>query len=423
MSDYRQMWADLGLDLEAHDRLLEALPPTYHDVYLTQPHRPRGMEYFDFVVNEIHGLRIQELQQHKQQGGKVIGTFCVFVPEEIIRAAGGICIGLCSGLETGSGEVDKVLPRQVCPLIRSFMGFKLGKICPYFESCDLVVGETTCDGKKKAFELLADYIPVHVMETPQMKRERDYQFWREEIKEFAAKIEEITGQKITAASLKQCISDTNAKRRALLRLAGLRRHRPAPISGKDSLLIEQIAMYDDVARFTQQVNRLCDELEERVKAGTGVAPAKAPRLIVSGTPMAIPNWKVPHIIESTGAVIVAEEMCTGLRYFEGLVPEDASSLEEAYAGLARRYLNINCAVFTPNTDRTQRIMELVQEYQADGVIHVSLSFCDPYSIEANRVEKACRQAGIPLLKLETDYGQEDTEQLKTRVEAFLEILK
>lgn len=412
-----------GLDLDAHDQLLQALPPTYHDVYLTQTNRPQKMDYFDFVVNEIHGLRIQELQQHKQQGGKVIGTFCVFVPEEIVRSAGGICIGLCSGLETGSGEVEKILPRQICPLIKSFMGFKLGKICPYFESCDLVVGETTCDGKKKAFELLNDYIPVHVMETPQMKRERDYKLWLKEIKDFAVKIEDITGQKITAASLKQSIIDTNAKRQALLRLASLRRHKPAPISGKDSLLIEQIAMYDDVTRFTQKVNELCDELEERINSGTGVAPANAPRIILSGTPMAIPNWKVPHIIESTGAIIVAEEMCTGLRYFEGLVPEDASSLEEAYANLAQRYLNINCAVFTPNNNRTQRLMELVEEYQADGVIHVNLSFCDPYSIEATQVEKACRQAGIPILKLETDYGQEDTEQLKTRVEAFCEMLR
>ena len=92
-NDYRQMWDSIGVDLEAHDQLMNVLPTTYGHVYMSQENRPEGMEYFDFVVSEVHGLRIQELQEHKAAGGKVIGAFCVFVPEEIIRAAGGICGG------------------------------------------------------------------------------------------------------------------------------------------------------------------------------------------------------------------------------------------------------------------------------------------------------------------------------------------
>lgn len=423
MSNYNEMWRSLGLNLEAHDQLLQVLPPTYHDVYLTQSNRPRNMEYFDFVVNEIHGLRIQELQEHKQKGGKVVGAFCVFVPEEIVRAAGGICIGLCSGVEIGAAEAEQVLPRNICPLIKSFMGFKLAKVCPYFESCDLVVGETTCDGKKKAFEILNDYVPVHVMETPQMKKERDRDLWLQEVKDFARLIEETTGNRISAAALARSIDEVNGKRRALRRLAELRKCDPAPISGKDSLLIEQIAMYDDVARFTAKVNQLCDELEQRVQAGEGVFPAGTPRVIVTGTPMAIPNWKVPHIIETSGAVIVAEELCTGLRYFENEVAGDATELDGLLENVAARYLGINCAVFTPNPGRLEKLVQLVKEYNAAGVIHCSLSFCDPYAVEANRVEKILKQEGIPLLKIDTGYDQEDAGQLKTRIEAFVEMLK
>jgi benzoyl-CoA reductase/2-hydroxyglutaryl-CoA dehydratase subunit BcrC/BadD/HgdB len=423
MSNYSEMWSSLGLNLEAHDQLLKVLPPTYHDVYLTQPNRPKNMEYFDFVVNEIHGLRIQELQEHKKAGGKVIGAFCVFVPEEIVRAAGGICIGLCSGIDIGTAEAEQVLPRNICPLIKSFMGFKLAKICPYFESCDLVVGETTCDGKKKAFEILNDYVPVHVMETPQMKKGRDRDLWLEEVKDFARLVEETTGNQISAATLARSINEVNGKRRALRRLADLRKCDPAPISGKDSLLIEQIAMYDDVERFTAKVNQLCDELEQRVQAGEGVFPAKTPRVIVTGTPMAIPNWKVPHIIETSGAVIVAEELCTGLRYFENEVAEEASGLDDMLENVAARYLGINCAVFTPNPGRLEKLVQLVKEYNAGGVIHCTLSFCDPYAVEANRVEKMLKQEGIPLLKIETGYDQEDAGQLKTRIEAFVEMLK
>lgn len=423
MGDYRKMWQELGLDMENHDRLLNALPSTYHDVYLVQENRPRGMEYFDFVVNEIHGLRIKELQEHRSKGGKVIGTFCVFVPEEIIRAAGGICIGLCSGIEVGGAEAEKVLPRNICPLIKSFMGFKLAKVCPYFESSDMIVGETTCDGKKKAFEILNDYVPVHIMETPHMKKERDRELWREEVKDFARLMEEFTGNNISAASLTRSVKEVNEKRRALQRLAELRKSDPAPISGKDSLLIEQIAMYDDVARFTARVNELCDELEKRVQNGEGVFPAKTPRVIVTGTPMAIPNWKVPHIIETSGAVIVAEELCTGLRYFENEVQEGAGEIDDILRNIADRYLGINCAVFTPNTGRLERLIQLVKDYRAGGVIHCSLSFCDPYAVEANRVEKALKEENIPLLKIETGYDQEDAGQLKTRIEAFIEMIK
>lgn len=423
MSNYRKMWQDLGIDMESHDQLLQVLPPTYHEVYLMQENRPQAMDYFDFVINEIHGLRIQELQGHKAGGGKVIGTFCVFVPEEIIRAAGGICIGLCSGIDIGGAEAEKVLPRNICPLIKSFMGFKLARVCPYFESSDMVVGETTCDGKKKAFEILNDYIPVYVMETPNMKKDRDREFWREEVKDFAHVVEELTGRCISAPNLSRSIREVNEKRRALMRLAELRKNDPAPLSGKDSLLIEQIAMYDDVARFTARVNKLCDELEKRIESGKGVFPEKTPRVIVTGTPMAVPNWKVPHIIETSGAVIVAEELCTGMRYFENEVLEEGPDINTLMENIADRYLGINCAVFTPNTGRLERLLELVKEYKADGVIHCALSFCDPYAVEANRVEKTLKEENIPVLKIETGYDREDVGQLKTRVEAFIEMIK
>lgn len=421
--NYRQMWESIGVDLEAHDQLLNVLPPTYGQVYMSQENRPEGMEYFDFVISEVHGLRIQELQEHKAAGGKVIGAFCVFVPEEIVRAAGGICVGLCSGIEIGAAKAEKVLPRNICPLIKSFMGFKLGRVCPYFESCDMVVGETTCDGKKKAFEILNDYVPVHMMETPQMKRDKDKELWRSEVQDFLIEVEKFTGNKVTSESLRQSIKDINGKRRALLRLSELRKNNPSPISGKDCLLIEQIAMYDDVLRFTAELNTLCDELEVRVKEGNGVGKAGAARLIVSGTPMALPNWKVPHVIETSNAVIVAEEMCTGLRYFENLVPENGETVNDMVCKIAARYLDINCACFTPNKPRMDKLVQLAGDYKADGIIHCSLAFCDPYLIEANRVEKALQEHNIPLLKLETDYGQEDSGQIKTRVEAFLEMIE
>ncbi len=423
MADWCQMWEALGLNLEAHDQLLNALPPIYQEVYLDQENRPEKMDYFDLVVTEIHGLRIKELQDIKSNGGKIVGTFCVYVPEEIVLAAGGTCIGLCGGVDVGADEAEKVLPRNICPLIKSFMGFKLSRICPYFESCDVVVGETTCDGKKKAFEVLSDFTNVYVMETPQRKEESDRTLWFSEVKRFKEMIEDLTGNKITEEGLMEAIRKVNNKRKALQRLAELRKADPPPISGKDALLIEQIAFYDDVERFTQKVNELCDELEERVKQGVGVVPKGTTRIVVSGTPMAIPNWKVPHIIETSGAVIVAEELCTGLRYFQDLTPEANGSVEAMLKNIAERHIGIDCAVYTPNTERAEKVARLFREYGAHGVVHYVLSFCDPYAVESYQIEKVAKKENIPLLKIETDYSQEDVGQLKTRVEAFLEMLK
>jgi benzoyl-CoA reductase/2-hydroxyglutaryl-CoA dehydratase subunit BcrC/BadD/HgdB len=390
---------------------------------MSQEGRLKGMEYMDFVLSEVHGLRIKELQDAKAAGRKVVGTFCVFVPEEITLAADAIQVGLCAGAEVGSQAAEKVLPRNTCALIKSFVGFKLSRLCPYIESCDLIVGETTCDGKKKAYEIFADYAPVHVMEIPQMKRSQDRDLLKAEVLRYKDEIERLTGTTITAARLKSAIKLVNDRRRVLQRLTALRTASPAPISGRDALLINQISFYDDPVRFTTKIGELCDELEGRVTAGQGVAPASAPRLLLSGCPMAVPNWKLPYVIESSGAVIVGEESCIGTRNTRDLVDESPDTLDGLIDGLVDRYLRIDCACFTPNTERLDNVVALARDLKADGVVHYGLSFCQPYAIEAFKVEKALKDAGVPMLSIETDYSMEDVEQLKTRVEAFAEMLK
>ena len=138
--NYQNMWQTLGLDLKAHDALLEVLGKGYQDIYLAQKNRPEGMSYFDFVMSEVHGLRIMELLDEKEQGRKIVGSYCVFVPEEIVLAANATLVGLCSGADFAMEEVEKLLPRNTCALIKSSFGFKLGKVCPYLERADMIVG-------------------------------------------------------------------------------------------------------------------------------------------------------------------------------------------------------------------------------------------------------------------------------------------
>jgi benzoyl-CoA reductase/2-hydroxyglutaryl-CoA dehydratase subunit BcrC/BadD/HgdB len=246
--------------------------------------------------------------------------------------------------------------------------------------------------------------------------------WKSEVRELLRRAEELTGNTVTADSLRAAIKEVNDKRRALQRIAAACKADPAPISGKDRLLATQVAFYDDVPRFTQMMNALADELEARVAAGEGAAPKGAKRVLVTGTPMALPNWKIHDIIEKAGAVVVGEEMCTGSRYYQDLVPEDGATLDEMIDAIAEKYLDINCACFTPNEGRIDDVIRMAKGLNADGVVDLSLQFCGLYEMESQGVESAVREAGLPVLKITTDYSMEDVGQLSTRVEAFLEML-
>jgi benzoyl-CoA reductase/2-hydroxyglutaryl-CoA dehydratase subunit BcrC/BadD/HgdB len=422
--DYHPMWASLGLDLEAHDALLGFLGPAYAATFLGQPNRPAGMGYFDFVMSEVHGLRIRELLDAQAAGRKVVGAFCTFVPEEIVLALDGVLVGLCAGAEFATEEAEKLLPRNTCALIKGAFGFALARVCPYLSASDVVVGENTCDGKKKSYEIFGDLVKrLYVLDVPQMKGPAGRALLRSEFSAFAAYLEELTGKKLTVEGLKQGIATVNAKRTAMHRLGRLRAADPAPISGLDGLLANQVYFYDDPARFTASVNALCDELERRVQQRQGVAAKGTPRILISGCPMAVPNWKLPAIIERAGAIIVGEESCVGERGTQQLTADSGRTLDELMDALVERYLTIDCAIFTPNESRGEHVLSMARELGADGVIHYGLLFCAPYQIEAGPVERRLEKEGVPTLRIDTDYGQEDVGQIQTRVEAFLERLR
>ena len=185
-------------------------------------------------------------------------------------------------------------------------------------------------------------------------------------------------------------------------------------------MINQVYFYDDPVRFTDSVNKICDELDERIANKTGVFSQKTPRILMSGCPMAVPNWKVPMIVESGNAVIVGEESCIGERGTQNLVNDSKNSMPELIDELVNRYFKIDCAIFTPNQSRLEHIKQMTKDYKADGVLHYCLQFCQPYQMEAGVVENEMENLNIPVLRIDTDYSQEDAGQIRTRVEAFIE---
>jgi benzoyl-CoA reductase/2-hydroxyglutaryl-CoA dehydratase subunit BcrC/BadD/HgdB len=168
------------------------------------------------------------------------------------------------------------------------------------------------------------------------------------------------------------------------------------------------------------VNKVCDELEVRIKNGEGAYPQGYPRVITSGCPMAIPNWKIPSIVETSGAVIVGEESCVGERGTRWFTDEEGETVEQLMTNILTRYYNVDCAIFTPNPSRLEHVQNMVKKYSSQGVVHYNLQFCQPYQVESGIVETRLENGDIPFLRIDTDYSQEDTGQIKTRIEAFIE---
>ncbi|AXX92004.1 3-hydroxyacyl-ACP dehydratase [Malaciobacter molluscorum LMG 25693] len=421
--EHKDLLEKLGVDVPRHAKMMEMGFESYKNQFMSQENRPEAMKYFNWFMSEMQGQRIAEINKLRENKKPAIGAFCIFVPEELIVAAGGACFGLCGGSPATIADAETELPRNICPLIKSAHGFKLQKTCAYTQSSDFIYGETTCEAKKKTWEILGKHHPVKVMNIPHMKREKDLKLWKEELVEFKEHLEEITEEKLSLEQMKEGVKIVNAKREALQRLDRLRSMNPdiIPISGKDGLFITQMGFLDDPIRYTQKVNELCDELEKRVEDKISVFEKQTPRLMVLGTPFAPPNWKLHTAVETSGGAIVNEESCIGHRYYKDNVDLDNVQDEDTLMQkLLDKYSAVDCACFTPNAPRIDKVLKMYKDRKLDGVIYYTLSFCHTYNVEAHLVTQALENEGIPCLVIESDYSPEDAGQIKTRVEAFLE---
>lgn len=405
----------------------------YFDDYLTRiratPHRPAEMAYFDGIA-DFWGQREQELRAFKARGGKVVGYTCMFAPLELILAAGAVPLRVDSGFYDATKLGDRLIPVEVCPVIRSTIGGKMAAFHPYLELCDVVISSNTCDGKTKLGELLSDYLPVWMVTLPCVKdSDHARAYWVREMKEIARRLEQVTGIRITRSRLQEAIGVTLRATRALRRLQEARRGLPV-IMGRDYLMAQQMLAFDDMPRWTTHAESLAAELEQRQASKTVVCPEDTPRIMLTGSPMFWPdNWKIPNLIEEGNprGVIVADELCSGDRFMYDPVAADEGSMKDLYAAIAERYLlPCTCPCFTHeesgNRDRVDRILTQVKDYRVDGIIYHVIRGCHLYAMEYMRIKKAIEHTGIPIYYLDTEYSREDAGQMKTRIEAFIEML-
>lgn len=378
---------------------------------------PKNFENYEEARREGF-LKVKAL---KEKGTPVVGIFCTYTPIELIHAAGAVAVGLCGTSDAPIPDAEKHLPKNLCPLIKSSYGFAVSETCPYFYFADLLVGETTCDGKKKMYELLNEIKPTHVMHLPQgQDKDHAFKYWREELIRLKEVLEDKFNIEITDEILREEIKERNRERKILLDFYELGKLNPSPISGREvNETMEALGFQFD--RRTQcdfiadRTRELKDKYEKELK-GT---KSNRPRILITGCPVGGVRDKVLKTIEDSGADIVAFENCSGVREKATLVDETMDPID----ALTEKYLNVSCSVMTPNPRRFQALDEMIDEYEIDGVIEVVLQACHTFNVEAYNVKRfVTEKKDKPYLYIETDYSKLDIGQINTRINAFLEML-
>lgn len=373
----------------------------------------------DFVDARKAGfLKVKEFVEN---GGHLVGMFCSYTPLELFDAAGVACVGLCGTSNEPIADAEKVLPKNLCPLIKSSYGFAYTDKCPYTYFCDFIVGETTCDGKKKMFELLDEIKETYVLHLPQsQKRAYAKDIWYEEIKLLKEKLEEKYGIEITDEKLREAAHKRNELRKMQMELYELQGSTPPAMKATEvmSTLAQGMFNFGVEAQFASYKAKV-ESAKAAVASGTNPDLSKAKRILLTGCPSTGVIQKVGMTIENNGGVIVCLDDCGGERTQKMLVDENADDILRA---ISDRYLEIHCSVMTTNEGRIENTKEMCKKYNVDGVVEMVLQACHTFNVEANYMQRMCEEEGIPYMKLETDYSTTDSGQIETRLAAFIEML-
>jgi benzoyl-CoA reductase/2-hydroxyglutaryl-CoA dehydratase subunit BcrC/BadD/HgdB len=362
------------------------------------------------------------LKALKETGAKVVGTFCSFVPLELIYAAGALPVGLCSFSEKPIPAAEAHLPRNLCPLIKGSYGAALTDSCPYFYFSDLIVGETTCDGKRKMFELMNELKTTYVIQLPSTRNgERAFRYMRGEVIAFKEELESYFGVTITEDDIRASIKKVNQMRIATRNFLELGKLIPAPLSGYEMGSRVDAGGYSfDLDQRIQEMEKRTAEVYADWEANKKGKESTRPRLLVTGCPNAGVRDKIIKAVEDMGADVVVFDTCNGIRNHADLVDETI----DVYDALTRKYLDINCSVMSPNTKRLDYMGKLIDEFHVDGVLEIILQACHTYNVESEFVKRyVTQEKGLGYLCIETDYSQSDSGQISTRLNAFLETLE
>ncbi|HEY1405984.1 MAG TPA: double-cubane-cluster-containing anaerobic reductase, partial [Spirochaetota bacterium] len=337
----------------------------------------------DQFAGEATKRALSYIQSQRELGKKVAGIYCGYAPLELLYAMDLVPAVLCAFSNATIETAETTLPANLCPLIKSSYGFIVKDTCPFFSLSDAVIAETTCDGKKKMFELISEKRPMYVMDLPQLPDASEAKAnWAAMIRNLKTFLEKTFQKTVSDEDLEKAIKSTNEKNQLIRKIFDFSKYNPPVITW---LEMYEVACYAQPAHPRDAIPVLKDviqRLEKRLddqKAQTG---KKSPRVVVTGCPIGGDSSKVYKIIEESGATVVAIDSCTGMKPFMYSAPEGT---KDPYMALSEKYLQIPCSCMSPNTRRLNVLSDLIKDYKADAVVDVVLQACHSYNIESHKV--------------------------------------
>lgn len=383
---------------------------------LTSQALPVNFEEF----NEARRNGFLKVKGIKDSGQKVAGVFCTYTPMEVLDAAGFTPVGLCGMSPETIPDAEAHLPKNLCPLIKSSYGFAVSDKCPYTYFSDLIVGETTCDGKKKMYELLGEIKKTYILHLPQGLDGDALNNWTKEVHRFIDYLEKEFDVEITEEALRQAARMRNEERLARLELMEMQKMTPPPAGGRALYAaMDGASFLFDPQERVDSLRGLAEKTKVAYASGERPISEDAKRILITGCPIGGVLDKAVSAIEEKGGVVVCFENCGGIKPAYQMVDPEA---EDIVGAIATRYLDIGCSIFTPNPNRMTLLERLVEEYQVDGVVELDLQACHTYIVESHTIKQLMQKLNMPYMQLETDYSQSDKGQIATRLEAFLERL-
>jgi len=353
-------------------------------------------------------------REWKATGGKVIGYRCLYSPEEIITAAGMLPYPLY-GTPEPIRLADAYFQACTCEYIRNVFDLALdGKL----DFLDGLVLSNTCDVVKRLCDIWGAYLrhtPVHMIANPQrLMNDGNRAFYMEELRRYRERMEQISGVEITDAKLCEAIALHNETRSLLREIYALRRADPPPLSGAEALDICMAASVVPPEEANTLLRRAFQEIRDRhIQDNIG------PRILVTGSILDHPA--LLRMIDEEGGVVVGEDLCNTMRTFWHPVEEslDLPPLEALWRFGNRRPW---CACMHPTEARLEFLLELVKDLDAEAVIYLNLKYCHPFLYEAPLYRKALEERHIPTHILEVGHDMSGHGQLRTRIQAFIEML-
>ncbi len=370
--------------------------------------------------------------QAKAKGRHIVGIMCEYTPRELIMAADAVPVCLCGGSAEMILPAEEHLPINLCPLIKSTYGYHIQKANPFLEMAELIVAETTCDGKKKMYELMGLTRSMHILELPQKPADDDAMaHWISQLRIFRAKLEEIFGIAVTDEKIRQAIRTMNRERQLRRKLAELMKSQSPALTGRELLDFKSIisgidADFEQYEKAIKLFTQKATEIRETNRPSSIIhppssQPSEPVRVLMTGVPLAHGAERVLDVIESHGGLVVCMDNCTGLKPILEDVNEET---QDPIIALAEKYFHLPCSVMTKNDRRMETLCELAAQYRPDCIIELIWQACITYDVESHLVKKLAQEKlDIPYLRIETDYSPSDSARIALRVEALFETVR